>query len=376
MTSLPCTPDLEHMMHRPLLPLLAAFSLLMATACAPERRPATPTAAAAATRHLLRADIAVADEEEITLGPTLSGTLAAQRRAVLRAELGAPVATVAVRVGDAVRAGQVLATLRLPATGADARAARAAVRAAEVQLAQAQAERVRTAELFRIGGASRADDEAAALAVALAEASLDGARARLTSADTELDRTTVRAPFNGVLARRLVEPGDVTQPGDTLLEVVDPTVLELVASIPAAAAADVKLGQRMHLRVVGVAGDVQARIVRIAPQLDEATRQLRVQAEIPNARGIFKAGAFAEGRIAARHARQPTVPSAALEPAGAGFEVARVREGRVQRIAITPDFAGPGVDRVPVARGLARGDTVLVGSVRTLASGTSIRVED
>ncbi|MDX2193952.1 MAG: efflux RND transporter periplasmic adaptor subunit [Gemmatimonadales bacterium] len=329
-----------------------------------------------APRRVGAADVQAVTEDVVLVGPAIAGTLASPRRAVLRAELAAPVERVAVRVGDHVRAGQLLATLRRPAARLEARAALANVRSAELRQRQAEAERRRTEELLRVGGASRAELDAALLAEAAATADRELAEARAQAAGTDAQRTTLRAPFAGVVAARRADPGDVLQEGDPVLELVDPSRLELVASLPAELAGAVRAGQPVRLRVLGHADEVEARVGRVAPVLDDATRQLLFRADVPNPGGRIAVGAFVEGRLVERALREPTVSRAALDSTPRGLEVAHLRGGRVRRVAVRPLLAAAAGGRVAVDGALAVGDTVLVGAPRTLGAGTRIVVED
>ena len=228
----------------------------------------------------------------------VSGTLEPQSRALLRAELSGALRTLAAKVGEPVRAGAVLATLEVPAVRAALAAAEAQVQAQQVSLQQVQRERARVAGLLAVGGVSRAEMDEWDARVQATEAALQAAQAQRASAQGDVARLTVRAPFSGVVERRMATQGSMVQAGDELLSIIDPGTLELDAGVPATLARAARPGARVALRVAGW-GDstVTARIVRVAPALDPVTRQLRVTVRVPNAAGRLPAGAWAEGTL-------------------------------------------------------------------------------
>jgi RND family efflux transporter MFP subunit len=229
---------------------------------------------------------------------TVSGTLEPQARALLRAELPGVIRTLAVKVGERVGMGQVLATLDVPAVRSAMAAAEAQAVAQEAALRQVQRERDRVAQLLAAGGVSLAEMEDWDSRVQAADASLQAARAQRATAAADVARLTVRAPFDGIVERRTATAGSMVQVGDELVSIIDPRTLELDAGVAIAQAHLARPGHRVSLRVAGYPeAVVVARIVRVAPSLDPVTRQLRITIHVPNDSRRFPAGAWAEGSL-------------------------------------------------------------------------------
>jgi RND family efflux transporter MFP subunit len=136
--------------------------------------------------------------------------------------------------GDRVAKGDVLVRFEIPSAAAEVQRQGAEVQRAEAALANAKANQVRQRELFDRGIAARKDVEDADRQVADAEAAVGQAEASRAAAITAAARSTVRAAFDGVVARRFHNPGDLVEAAasDPVLRVIDPRRLEVVASVP------------------------------------------------------------------------------------------------------------------------------------------------
>lgn len=294
--------------------LLAPFAMLLAasaTGCGDGNAAARPTAGSTAP---VAAPVPtpvtspgspgsfIANDTAFTaaLPTTMSGTLTARARAVLRAELAGPVRELSVQVGDRVTTGMVLARLDVPAARVSVLAARAQVTAHESERLRVTRERERTATLIAVGGASRAEQEELDARVNASEAAIAAARAQLAVAEADLARAAVHAPFAGVVERRSATQGSIVQTGDELLTIVDPRVLTLEGGLAMTHASRARVGARVALRVIGWGDTVFfGRIVRVAPAVDSVTRQLRVTVELQNADSRLPVGAWAEGELIA-----------------------------------------------------------------------------
>jgi membrane fusion protein (multidrug efflux system) len=254
--------------------------------------------------------------------------------------------------------------------------ARAAARSAEVALADARRDLERDERLFKAGAVSERQLERSRTGVATAEAAFADARARLVSAEEQLEKTTLRAPFSGVVSERAVSAGDVVQPGALLYTVVDPTSLQLEAAVPAEQLREIAVGTPVEFTVSGY-GDrrLQGRIDRINPVADPATRQVRIYVTIPNRDQGLVAGLFTEGRVESRRKRTLAIPLTALDPQGTSSDVLRLQNARVDRVRVELGIRDLAAEMVEVVSGLQLGDTVLLGSARSLPEGTVFRIQ-
>jgi RND family efflux transporter MFP subunit len=321
-------------------------------------------------------NIGVVQETTLATGPIISGSLTALREAEVRAETNGPVREIRAEAGQRVRAGAVLAKLDDTALRDAYLSARAAQRSAQVAFDDAKRDLERDTRLHQAGAVAERDLERSRSQVATAEAALADAQARLVSAQEQLEKTTVRAPFVGVVSERGISAGDVVQPGALLYTVVDPSTMQLEATVPAEQLQSLKLGTPVEFTVSGFGTRrFQGRIDRINPSVDPATRQVRIYVTIPNRDQGLVAGLFAEGRVESQRKRAPAIPLAALDPKGTTSEVLRLQEARVRRTRVELGIRDPAAELVEVVSGLSVGDTILLGSSQGLADGTVVRVQ-
>ncbi len=319
--------------------------------------------------------IAVAQRSVLTLGPLLSGTLVAERTAQIRAEVPGSVVQVLHDPGARVSAGASLAKIDDRAINDAYLSARSGFTAATTAADIAARDLDRATSLFAAGAIATRDLENARRADLAARSMLDDARARLSGAQKQLDATNVLAPYAGVVADRLVNPGDVVAPGSPLFTLVDPTTMRLEAAVPADQLSAVRLGAPVRFAVTGYPGRTfTGTISSINPQADPQTRQVRLFVRIPNAGSQLVAGLFAEGRVASESRDALTVPQRAVDQRGLAPRVLRLKNGVTESVEVTLGARDEASERVEVRSGLAAGDTVLVGAALGISSGTRLRV--
>jgi RND family efflux transporter MFP subunit len=354
--------------------LLALATLCIATACGSSGSAETSTAEVASVA-LHPDNLAVAVLQEIATGPSISGTLVAQRQATLRAEVSGVVTETFVEAGQSVKAGQVLLRLDDSAIRDAALSARSNLRTANEALVVARRNAERSERLGQAGALAERDVEQARWTALSAEANLADATARAANAEKQLDRTTIRSPFAGVVSERQVNAGDMLQVGNPAASVVDPGSLRLEATVPVSALRLLNLGTSVDFQVSGY-DDISfaGRIERINPALDPATRQVRIYVAIPNMTGRLVAGLFAQGRVATERKSAVAVPISALDFKAAAPSVRRIRGGRVELVAVEVGLRDDVLQLVEILAGLAAGDTVLVGPAAGVAAGTPVRV--
>lgn len=217
--------------------------------------------------------------ETVAREVVLNGKTAPLRDVMLRAETSGRVVEVGAEKGALVAQGDVLVKL-------DPRARTAMVAMAEAKLRQRELEYQAATKLGQKGFQAETQ-------VAGAEAALELARADLAQARIELDHTTIRAPFAGVLDDRPVEIGDFVDIGDQIGRVIEQDPFLVVGELAERDAGKVALGMPGSARLV--TGEVvEGRIRFIESQADTATRTLEVELEVDNPDGRFVSGASAE----------------------------------------------------------------------------------
>ena len=353
--------------------MLAAATVVGASAC----RKGDANAEPAGTESVVIGpeNIVIVSEQEIRTGPALSGALAPEREATVRAELSAPVVETLIDQGQRVAAGQLLIRLDDTAIRDQALSARSAVTTAQANLTVAQNDEGRNEALLKAGAIAERAVEQSRAQVTGARAQLATAQAQAASAEKMLSNTRITAPFAGIVSARPVNAGDVVSPGTALVTVVDPSTMRLEASVPAEALSAVRLGAPVDFSVTGYPNrHFTGRVTRVNPIADPATRQVRIIASLPNTGGTLVGGLFAEGRVSSESHRAPIVPQSAVDERGLRPSVVRLKNGRTEKTEVSLGLRDAASETIEVTQGVAAGDTVLLGAARGISAGTPVRV--
>ncbi len=304
-----------------------------------------------------------------------TGSLLAVNRAELKAEVSGRVTRVAVFEGDRVARGAILSTQ-------DEEDLQLAVQAAEAQLAQAQAQAQqaqrdsdRMQMLLEKRSVTRQAAQQAETYLQASTAGVRAAESNLGLAKSRLHKAQIRAPFEGQVAQRMIQPGEMLNPGQPAFVVVDNRRLEILADLPAEAGAGVQVGMTAAFKLSGVGGDtIQGRVTQVAPSLLADGRTLRVRIEVPNADGRLKSGFFAEGEILAQDTVQRTgLPAHVLTLQGREADVFVVENGLARRRRISVGAEQEGWRPV---EGLAPGTRVVAQGRDLVVDGTRLRLTD
>ena len=307
----------------------------------------------------------------VDVSVTASGTIAARRVTEIAPEVQGRLVEISVDVGDEVAAGDPLFRIdRAPfeMAAADASAGLALARA-EAAHADAEAQRIDRLASENAASAQRVDQLRTQAAVA--KARVEQAEARVARAERDLLLTVVRAPYDGHIVERRADEGGMAGAAPVLV-LQEGGDLEAVLDVPEAAA-PVRTGDAVRLRVEGITRPVATRIEAVSRRVDPDTRTYEARATVPNERGLVKAGSYTQATIdTSRGDPAPIVPRPALLMRDGRTFVFRVEDDRVARVPVTLGRTGP--DSAEVASGLEVGDEVAVGDViGRLGDGSRIR---
>lgn len=353
--------------------ILAAATLAAAAACSGGA--AGESDSATAETVVGTENIAVVTTGTLQSGPALSGAIAPEREAAVRAQVGGSVLQTMVDQGQAVRRGQTLARIDAGGLQDVFLSARAGVTSASNNADVARRELERSQKLFAAGAIAERDMDQARRNAVAASAALADARARLSTARKQVGNTVVSAPMNGVVSERAVSAGDVVQPGAALFTVVDPSSMRFEGSVPAEQLGQVRLGAPVSFTVNGYPGRAFAgRVTRINPTADPATRQVRIVISIPNAEGRLVGGLFATGRVATETRTGLLVPVNAVDSRSSVPAVLRVKSGKVERVTVQLGLRDESSERVEIQSGVQAGDTLLLGAAQGITPGTVVKV--
>lgn len=377
---------------RSTLAVAGLAALLLLAACGKGEAPAASSAASApaataakgpggkeaakppAVLLLAPEDVRTVEASLTATGPVISGSLQPERRADLRAEVGATVQQVLRDNGEAVRAGDLIVRLDDTAIRESLVSAEEAVRAATQALEQTERQVARLRTLQGQGMTSMQALEDAEVRRNNANSELVAARARVATARQQLRRTEVRAPFAGVVSGRQVSAGDTAQVGRELVKVIDPGSLRFDGLVSADRLQELKVGQAVSFRVNGFGDRVfTGQVRRIDSAANATTRQVAVQvsfagggngAEVPRVAGLF-----AEGRIQTGGVQQLMLPEGTVIRSGDNAHVWKLGQGVLQKLPVKLGERDPRSGEFPVLSGLGAGDRVLRSPAGSLVDG-------
>jgi RND family efflux transporter MFP subunit len=348
--------------------LLVAVFVLAACGKPPASESAGASAVSAAS---LAVTLVPASERELSREVIASGPVSAWEEMLLGVEVsGQRVTALNVEVGGHVKKGQVLLELDHRMVDSDLRQAQAVLDEANagVQLAQVNLQRGQIMVDDKLISASAFDELHAALVQAQARSAT--ARAQYDGVKLRRDFTELRAPDDGIISRRMVQPGQVVVAGAELLRMIRQGRLEWRAELTAAELARVRPG--MAVTLVASSGLVAGKVRAVSPGVDASTRTGTIYADLP-APGVLQAGAFVEGHIVLGTARVLVVPATAVVQRDGYNVVYTVDAGKlVHRLRVRIGATRDG--QVEVVEGLAAGVAVVANGAGFLSDGDRVRV--
>ncbi len=328
----------------------------------------------------------------------VTGTLAPQEKSVLSAKVAGRLQELRVDIGSPVKQGELLAQIeprdyelelqQAAAALAQARTALglppdgtedtiefervSAVKQAKALLEEARSNQERVKTLSQSGIASRSEmdtvDAAYKVALSKYETSLEEARARVATvaqrraehelALKRLADASVRAPFDGIVQSRPAHLGEYVAPGAPILELVSTDPLRLRLQVPERECLLVRTGQVVQLLVEADTNVYRGQIARLTPALDETSRMLLVEADVP-ARGPLRAGLFARAHIVVNESEEGlSVPASALMTFAGIEKVVLVEAGKALEKVVVTGRRGPGWTEI--VSGLQAGERVVL----------------
>jgi len=259
-------------------------------------------------------------------------------------------------------------------------AARAAVLQAEVAETRAVRELERAEKLTEVGLVTVQNLDDARTAREAAAAATAAAKAQLQTTETRLAKAMIRAPFDGIVAFRGVNPGDRVENmgGGPMFSIVDNRILELTVNVPSTALSSLRVGQPLEFTTDALPGrKFKGQVMFINPSADPVSRSVRVVADVPNDSEELRGGLFAKGRIlTGTRVAVLQIPRTAL----LAWDVSR-REAEVfvvsgEDVERRPVRTGAvAAEYVEVTEGIAAGERVVTRGAFNLRSGDRIVVK-
>lgn len=324
---------------------------------------------------------------------TASGYVVARRKAVVSAKIQGRLAELRVEEGSVVRTNEVIARLESIDYEASVGRARAAVQRAEADLAENRRQLKLSEDLAAQRIVSRDERDAAASRVKIAEAQLAQAQADLAFAEAQLQNTLIRAPFAGVVVKKMAEVGESVAPippgvnlstsSGAIVALADLATLEVEADVAEANVAKVAGGQPAEVTVEAIPDRRYKAVLRqVIPTADRTKATVMVKVTILDKDKDLKPEMSAkvtflepEKKQEQPAAAQPVVlvPREAVASRDGQQVVFLVREGKV--LARPVVLGTERKDRVIVKDGLAGGETLVARPKDDLKNGAAVKVK-
>jgi RND family efflux transporter MFP subunit len=338
-----------------------------------------PSAVAVATDPVETSDI-----KEIRF---FNGQVQPVQSAVMAPKVNGRVASVAVRIGDRVKKGDILIQLDTSEISAQVRSQEAdlALNRARLEMAQKNREYYRNAmenykKLYEAGALSKEKYDEMALKYDQAmsgefEAAVAKSEASLNEKQSLLEGSTVRSPINGVVSFVNVEPGQNVTTATQAVGVVDISTVKIRVFVADQHINRLAKGQTVEVEIPDVRSQPFAgTVAAVSPAVDPATRGYPVEIELANPDGQIKQGMFARVRLAVSESKNAVVVSVdAVVNRPEGKFVFAVQNGKAKEFKVETGIAHDGKIEIK-SGGLKPGDQVVTVGHQSLVDGMAVRL--
>jgi len=276
--------------------------------------------------------------------------------------------------GDRVRTGDLLVRFEIPSLTAGATSSRAAIEQAQARVENAKAAATRVQGLFERGVAARKEVEDSNRELREANAALEQAQSASGAANALAARTVVRAQFDGVVAKRWHNPGDLVEPGpgDPILRVIDPSRLQVTAAAPVGTLA--RIAANAPARIMAPGGEpIDAAVIARPVAVDQGSVTAPVRLR-PSTVTTLTAGMAVEVEILGpEHTAAVLVPQAAIIRDGEATIVMTVgADSKAHRNEVEVGVTSS--DAAEILKGMKAGERVIVRGQNGLPDGAAVTI--
>lgn len=335
----------------------------------------------AATPHaleLMPEDVATVRFVNLDGQVTFTGTLSPVRQMLLNARVAGEVTDVPVREGQQVAAGALLLRQDNREMSARLAQAEASVQSVKSELENSKAQYEKFLQLSMKSYFARSELDRANTQVEVYRSQLKANEAAVVMAKKSLQDVSLTAPFAGIVAERLVEPGQLVMPNTPLLRIVDLREMELAIQLPSSEISRVRVGQTITFQV-DTYGDTNFKgsIVRLNPMAKTSNRKITVYASVANPDMRLRGGLFVHGSL--RDAGSPSglaIPATAVQTQDGQSGVMVIRQKQLQWQPVVLGASDDRSGQVLVTEGLKEGDSVVATKVSLRRIGAPVRMMD
>ena len=344
-----------------------------------QRNAQQAAAAAQATQRteapveLAASDLVQVRTRVLSQGLAISGTLKATNSAVVKARVAGELQGLSVREGDVVKAGQVIANIDATDSQARVRQAQQQAQSAKAQVDMAKRAYDNNSALVEQGFISKSSLDTSLSSLAAAQANFRAAQAGADMATKALQDTVLRSPITGLVSQRLAQNGERMAVDGRVVEILDLSRMELEASLSAADALRVQVGQTAQLQIEGASAPVAAKVVRINPSVMAGSRAVLAYLALDPVPGL-RQGLFAQGTLHTGTSESLSAPLSAVRTDKPMPYVQLVNNNKVVNQAVELGARGEVEGQLMVSvKGVPDQARLINGSVGTLREGTAVK---
>jgi RND family efflux transporter MFP subunit len=286
------------------------------------------------------------------------GTVQPKLQAMVEAKVSGRITRLPVQLGQSVKQGDVLVELATQEIQARLDQANAAFRQAELDFN-------RTDNLRKQQAATQSELDGA-------QARYNVAKASVAEAEAVSGYARILAPFDGVVARKLADEGDLAMPGKPLLDLEGRAGLRLVADVPSLLASRVLPDSKLAVRVDTLTDPITGTVAEISPAADPASRTVLMKVDLPETAGL-STGQFGRLAVPVGEATFLFVPPTALVRRGQLEILFVAADGKAQMRLVRTGKETP--QRIEILTGLAPGESVVVEGAGNLRDGQPVQTQ-
>lgn len=286
------------------------------------------------------------------------GTVLANEEVEIRSEVSGKIDRIFFNEGQRVTKGDVLVKVN------DAEL-RAQLLRAQSRLALAEQQEARQRQLYEKTLVSKEDYDNAVTSLSIA-------RADVQLIEAQMEKTQIKAPFEGVVGLRFVSEGSYISPTTLITTLQDYARVKVDFSIPEKYSSAVRVGDRVTFTTENLQRPLTATIYARDPKIDPRTRTLRLRATRSNTEGTLLPGSFATVEVLFKEKNAVMIPSYALVPELKGQRVFVYRNGKAEAQSVQIGLRTD--QQVEVTEGVQPGDTLILSGILQLRSGMPVRL--
>jgi membrane fusion protein (multidrug efflux system) len=303
--------------------------------------------------------IYVVNSETLENKITSAGTIISDMEAQLKPEISGRVIKISFSEGKSVRKGQLLVKLN----DADLQAQ---LRKLKIQLKLIADKELRTKKLLSINGVSQEEYDNVF-------SQLESLKADADLLQAQIDKTEIRAPFDGIVGLKSVDEGQYISPTNVVASIQKINPVKIDFSVPEQYSSLINQNSTVVFKIKGNTEKYSAKIFAIEPKIDPSTRSLLIRAKCDNSKGKIFPGSFAEVELNMQKTENALlIPSEALIPILKGQKVFLFKSGKAKEVKVKSGIRT--TDRIQIVEGIVAGDTVITTGIMQISDGSTVKI--